>query len=263
VFALLNELRAIADTYAALRKPEDELWNEAEKEPLRVLKLFNVRQQIPMLLAARTHLPESDFVRLLWACVNLCFRFNIIANRNPNEMESVYNQISIAITEGRLKGAADTIRELQPLYIPDPEFKDLFKVKTLVAHKRSNAIVRYILASLETHCGNPTLDINSKRISLEHILPENPDAGWSHITEATQEQCVHRLGNYVLLSDSDNRRAGNQAYSAKRGIYAKSIYKLAQRVANEFDEWNDTNLASHQGWMAKQAAAIWRIAELS
>ncbi|HQU46359.1 MAG TPA: hypothetical protein PK867_26365, partial [Pirellulales bacterium] len=78
VFRLLRQMEEDLDVYAALSDPEDALWNDAERRPIRELRLFGVRQPWPFLLAARRAFDAGDFAELLRACSIVSLRYNVI-----------------------------------------------------------------------------------------------------------------------------------------------------------------------------------------
>lgn len=74
---------------------------------------------------------------------------------------------------------------------------------------------------------------------------------------------TYRLGNMTLLRSEENSRMGNASYADKRRVRMDSTFSLSKRLATEHAEWNPERIAAHQVWMANQAAAIWRIAQLA
>ncbi len=59
-FDLLRSLDQSAAIYAALRDPQDALWNNDEKNTLEQLLMFNVRQPLAMLMACHEKFHEQD-----------------------------------------------------------------------------------------------------------------------------------------------------------------------------------------------------------
>ncbi len=64
------------------------------------------------------------------------------------------------------------------------------------------------------------------------------------------------------LAAGPNRDIGNVAYAEKRPVYEQSEFAITQRIATENDDWTADRIAAHQRWLAMQATAIWRIAEI-
>ncbi len=63
----------------------------------------------------------------------------------------------------------------------------------------------------------------------------------------------------TLMDAKANREVGNRSYGLKQAEYAKSLFAITRRVAEEYAEWNTDKIASRQHWMAKQATSIWRV----
>jgi hypothetical protein len=108
-----------------------------------------------------------------------------------------------------------------------------------------------------------SLDFESDAFNLEHILPENSEAGWSAFSDEEAEAMTYRLGNLTLLSKGANKDLGNQPYAAKRVVYAQSTFGITKKIAEDYADWTPDRLAARQNWMANQATAIWRIDQLS
>ena len=73
---------------------------------------------------------------------------------------------------------------------------------------------------------------------------------------------TYRRGNMTLLRSDENGKLGNDSYAAKRPVLLASSFATSKRLATEHGEWNGERVAAWQSWLATQAAAIWRIAQL-
>jgi hypothetical protein len=252
------------DVYAALPNPEDKLWTLPQKEHIRELRMFSVRQPWPLLLAARRALDESGFTDVLRTCSIISFRYNVIGGLATNEQERVYNETAQKIAGGALSRAADVIKALSAVYIPDDQFRPAFTEKVLrTTAPRNKHIVRYVLFRIEKHISGTDYDIESEQYSLEHILPENPGQNWPQFSEEEAEENLYRLGNMTMLERATNRDIGNTSFTDKKGLYASSSFKITKSVAADNSDWNVARVAARQSWMANQATSIWRIAQLA
>jgi len=61
------------------------------------LKLFKVIQPTPLLFALYDY-KKDFFYDILKRIVVISFRYNVIVNKNPNELERLYNKIAKKIT---------------------------------------------------------------------------------------------------------------------------------------------------------------------
>ncbi|TAY14054.1 DUF262 domain-containing protein [Rhizobium leguminosarum] len=64
--------------------------------------------------------------------------------------------------------------------------------------------------------------------TVEHILPQNPAAGWDHFDEAKRIEMTNSLGNLVLLTSRKNSGASNLPYAEKTKVY----FGLGQSVSS-------------------------------
>jgi hypothetical protein len=265
VFTLLRELEQDLDVFLALAQPESSHWSPPNRRNARLLAMFNVSQPYSLLLAAHRACSEQDFGEVLRACVVVSLRYNVIGGQPPNEQERVYGSIAAKLPSGASSRAAEIIAGLAPVYPSDAVFKASFTDKSLATtQSRNKRIVRYLLASIEQRLASgPELDLESDELTIEHILPENPDDGWESFPEDDQEAFVYRLGNLTLLRSADNRGIGNRPYADKLAAYAQSPITITKKIAADNSEWTPQKLDARQQWMATQATAIWRLNQLS
>ncbi len=261
VFSLIRELDENSDLYTALRNPDDELWTKDQKEYIKQLKMFSVRQPYSLLIIAYKLLSTDDFTSLLRACTIASFRYNVICGLHTGEQEKIYNDMAFKLANNETKLIDDIIPRLKSVYPEDPVFCTAFAEKELnTAAARNKKVVRYILFSLEKHLSKNDYELESDKYNIEHILPESPGVEWADYNENTDERYIHRLGNYTLITQKENRDAGNKGYSDKRRIYEKSIFMITRKIAEDNLSWDKDRIASRQRTMSKWAASVWRLA---
>jgi hypothetical protein len=153
---------------------------------------------------------------------------------------------------------------MSSIYPGDDAFRAAFAEKSLrTTQSRNKRVVRYILCALEERLTGAALDFDSDSFNLEHILPENPEAGWEAFSEDELEALVYRLGNLTLLPKGPNRDLGNAPFSTKKPVYAGIAFGITRKIAEDNAVWTPERLAARQNWMANQATSIWRIDQLS
>ena len=262
-FELIRDMDRNARVYAALRDPQDASWTDEERDNLAQLQMFNVRQPMALLLTAFDRFAENNrrgFTRLLRAISVVSFRYNVICTRQSNEQEVVYNNIALDLSSRRINDVADAIARLRPVYPDDQEFRAAFTDKSLrTTSSRNKKVVRFILFRLEAQLSGQSLDFESARYAIEHILPENPGDGWDQFDDQQQEASTYRLGNLTILATADNRDLGNTGFANKLEIYRNSKLAITCKISEEYDAWTEEKIRSRQEWMAKQATGIWRI----
>ena len=263
-FSLLREMEEDMDNYLALTQPETSHWLPALKSYALDLRMFNVRQPLPLLLAARRKLSDGDMEPLMRACVIISFRYNVIAGLQANEQERTYGAVAEKISNGDLAGLASILTALKPIYIGDPQFKAAFVEKVIrTTNTRNKRVVRYLLCALEKQASGNDHDADSDSFNIEHILPQNPDQGWDAFRDEDLELMAYRLGNMTLMQTGANRDAGNASFPEKKPAYAVSLFEITKKVATDNADWTPERLSARQTWMANQASSIWRIAQLS
>ncbi len=261
VFELLRKMEVYAHLFAALRNPEDELWQPEQRTHVKLLRLFNVRQLYPLLMSAWGALKAADFTRMLRYAVVISFRYNVIGQLPPNEQERLYNQIAVQISSGDLTSIQRILQALKAIYVPDEKFKLDFSEKEFrTTQARNKKIVRYILFEIERHItSGDACDMDNPAFTIEHIMPENIEHAWEDIDDKEHQLFLYRLGNMTLLEAKLNKQLGNASFSEKRKKYKESTFAITRKVADDNAFWNAERIAARQRWMAKQAAAIWKI----
>ncbi|GAA9680441.1 DUF262 domain-containing protein [Helicobacter pylori] len=95
--------------------------------------------------------------------------------------------------------------------------------------------LNYLLYEYELH-HNPetTLNFDSSLESIEHILPQNPDQGYSAKEKswAKNPHIVHALGNLLLIPKNANSSLSNKPFEEKRKQYFKGSYSEKEVAKN-------------------------------
>ncbi len=264
VFQLLRDMEEDLDTYLALSSPEPSEWPLEDKQLAGVLKTFRVRQPFPLLLAAKRIFDAPDFTGLLRATVVISMRFNVIGSQSTAEQERKYNEVAERIAKKEQIKLGPTLQLLRSIYPDDAAFRSTFAEKTIrTTDSRNNRVVRLILCAIEKHLSQQSYDFASDAFNIEHILPQNAPDDWGGIGNDDADALVYRLGNMTLLQSGSNRDLGNVEYAHKRATYQQSGFAITKKLGDENADWTPERIAAHQNWMATQATAIWRIAQLS
>ncbi|MCQ2725333.1 DUF262 domain-containing HNH endonuclease family protein [Helicobacter pylori] len=95
--------------------------------------------------------------------------------------------------------------------------------------------LNYLLYEYELH-HNPgtTLNFDSSLESIEHILPQKPDQGYSAKEKnwAKNPNIVHALGNLLLIPKNANSSLSNKPFEEKRKEYLKGSYSEKEVAKN-------------------------------
>ncbi len=95
--------------------------------------------------------------------------------------------------------------------------------------------LNYLLYEYELyHNPETTLNFDSSIESIEHILPQKPDQGYSvkEKSWAKNPHVVHALGNLLLISKNANSSLSNKPFEEKRKQYLKGSYSEKEVAKN-------------------------------
>ncbi|MUU19407.1 DUF262 domain-containing protein [Helicobacter pylori] len=101
-------------------------------------------------------------------------------------------------------------------------------------YKRGKAL-NYLLYEYDLyHNPETTLNFDGSIESIEHILPQNPDQGYSAKEKnwAKNPHVVHALGNLLLISKNANSSLSNKPFEEKRKEYLKGSYSEKEVAKN-------------------------------
>ncbi|WRD29062.1 DUF262 domain-containing HNH endonuclease family protein [Helicobacter pylori] len=95
--------------------------------------------------------------------------------------------------------------------------------------------LNYLLYEYELyHNPETTLNFDSSLESIEHILPQKPDQGYSAKEKswAKNPHIVHALGNLLLIAKNANSSLSNKPFEEKRKEYLKGSYSEKEVAKN-------------------------------
>lgn len=256
VFKIMDEMVSYADIYAALHDPQSEMWESQEvKSLIGLLKLFSFKQPFSTLMVAYEKLNNEDFLKLLRNIIYICFRYNVICDKNPNDQESPFNDLAMTINS---TGQAN-LGILNRIIVDDEQFKNAFATCSFPDTGSNLKKVRYILGKIEKYKGGlGDVTFDRENASIEHILPQNYSEKWD-VDNDEATRIVNRLGNMCLLDRGKNSKLGNQTYSEKKKIYFESEYMTTKAIGEHFDNWNEEMVNIRQKRMSEAAVSIWKI----
>lgn len=108
---------------------------------------------------------------------------------------------------------------------------------------------KYILLKLDMiYHGHTTFFKAPNRITIEHILPQNPNESsqWrKDFSESDRDKYTDCLGNLVLISRRKNSAQGNLDYHIKKERYFKDnieLFSNSIRIYQNYPTWNKDDL---------------------
>lgn len=187
-------------------------------------------------------------------CVDNKFSADWIVQLTPTQRINNMNEVLKAIE------AASAPQDVLASKVFDFDHKQLLVL--LGGAIYSHRFAKYVLLRLEYLLASHAAQLNlPDEISIEHILPQNPDKGSEWVQDFSDEQrdqWLHRLGNLMLLSRIKNTSLGNLDFVNKRMRYfAARVESLpnSQRVlAMTSFKLNDLE-SRHQDLLERLAAS--------
>ena len=123
----------------------------------------------------------------------------------------------------------------------------------------------YILLRIDSAISDGNPNYNSyKKITIEHILPQNPkpDSQWFNwFSPEEKEKYLHRLSNLVLLSRQKNSSASNYNFQRKKEKYFNnpvSTFALTVQVLKE-QEWTPEIVEARQKYLLEELKRVWQL----
>jgi hypothetical protein len=265
VYNFVNALLESAETYAGFKNSQSPVWDACHQEvklDIARLKLFEVTECYPALLAAKEVLPGSLFFKFLRMIVIFSFRYSVICSLNPNKLEPLYSEIATYIRKRKPKNVQEIFEKLAKLYPDDKLFHESFQKKSF--NKNSTGLARYILQEINSHyAGHKELiaNPNATEVNLEHILPQKPNDVWLAKFSKTTDpsQYIYRLGNLTLLDSKMNRSVGNSSFQEKcNKAFSRSQLEITKEISI-YTNWSPKQIEERQTKMADAACQIWRL----
>lgn len=267
VLRFAKEVEEIAETYSNLLDPTASFWENKEIPGiLNNINIMRLKTCYPLLVAIALSPCKTSIKKELFSEVEkLGFRYSIIMNKNPNELEVKY--ASWANKLFRSKISADELRdEINKAKPSNKEFQGRFINKSLA----ENQIVSYILKKIGIKLtGDDILSINDS-VTVEHVLPCKPEKWEKYIKEHNDlsingekyemkdylEEVTYRLGNQTLLLGNDNSKIGNEIFDKKKKEYGKSNFIFNKMISKE-KIWSLKEIEKYQKIMTNSAIEIW------
>ncbi len=270
VIGLSQTLAEVGEIYGALEASDGDFWGQHSvraQEHVRALNLLGAKQTHPILLAAIAKWPQTEIEKLLGSLVKIILRYQLIGRGRTGKLEIQSASIAQSIYSGQYRSAKAASDGMKTLVPSEKEFvEDFCRYEDAKANR-----VRWILRELEIQ---KWIQDNSGRlpenapiedpykITLEHILPKNPNQDWSAIVNSDKNvvsECLNRLGNLCLIDKATNKDQAASGYETKKVSYQKSGFLLTRELPSKYAEWNRQAIDSRQSKLAALATARWKL----
>ncbi len=254
----LTRLEARANDYAALYTSSHDAWNSYHQETratIETLRYLGVSQVRPLLLAAYGIFPQVEMEKLLAAAVNWSVRC-LLSGVPSGTLEGHYSKNAKAITEGRIRDVAELTNEMSAIIPADGAFQAAVENATVATASLARYYLRRLQMQQDANVEPQYVPNEGRPVTLEHVLPRNPGAGWEHVSAEDAKAYYNRLGNQALLAGSVNSRIGNVDFEAKREALRSSPFALTNSIA-ESAQWDIDDIEERQRELARLAVEAW------
>lgn len=219
----------------------------------------------PLLLAA-VQLKPKPFADLVHMLEKFMFRHKSVCNLGHQKLSELYMQEAVKIRADSENYRLTGLRAILKSYIETECTDAVFKVGLSNLKYRTNGgnkPLRYLFSTLTEHIewyrsgavGAPAPHkgtvINYDNVTIEHIASQSPSAAVPGFTNEN----VHKFSNLTLLTNAENDRAKNKAYTAKKAIYGESDYTI-NKYFDDVDDWNVKAAETWEQYLQKMACKV-------
>lgn len=247
VIGLVSEFKKISKIYSAIEKKNYDSFTDNETSMYILFQLLKLKQMHVMLIPFYFESNDTkekiiDLAIRLGASVIFSFTpANFIEKELPSKIRQYYSNRKSLGFDNALEIFSEDIEAL--IKERAPLAKDATATRKF-ENSRGNYTVkgRELLQFIEMYAfknEHVTTAINSKSISLEHILPRNLDlyepktAGFNNHDE--MKEYINRIGNLALIKKSDNSHLSNGQFSSKRNVFGKSDFLTTRLLDGELE----------------------------
>lgn len=258
--AYLNDLMIDADLYRQILEPDSGKWSSQEaavRTSLKALASFKVGQPLPMILAILRAYRDKDITlaktkEVLQSLENFHVQFTALtAQRTGGGTAKMYaaaaQELTHAKSPQRRADAIKVFREKLRARVPSyAQFEaSVEELEFTTTNTKQKTLMQYLLRRLDTYQRKgPPVDYS--KMTIEHIAPENPLAGSTHVN------AVGKLGNLVLLDEATNNKVANKGFAEKLATYKASHVPLDTTLTNA-SKWTDKLIETRTKLLAKIA----------
>lgn len=269
--SFLEALARYGSDYAAIVTPSHAKWGTYDNRVRTYIAQISQEMHMsflrPVMLAIANRFSATETRDIFRACVSWVMRFLVAGGHRSGSVEKAVGECAHAIERGEIATAVALAEAFKRVVPNDTIFHEAFLTKTITNAKQA----RFILHELEgaARGGTPhalTRPVtDTSQVSLEHILPKNPEskAGWEQFSVEERRLCRNRLGNMILIDAKDNGAIGDKPFSEKRPVIERSKHfwltldVLDRTEGSEL--WTKANIEQRQKRMADLAVKLWPV----
>jgi len=267
----LDELREFSNVYARLLNPN------LEKDPvirreLGYIRTLEVNVAFPFLMPVYRDFTAGTIsrdvfaavIRLVQSYVWRRFILSLPTNALNKIFMSLYDRVEpaeyLVSVERALMQRGGSQR-----FPRDAEVIAMLREKDIYSTKSRTRT--YFFDRLENHNNRELVDVTVPGITVEHIFPQNPEAGWRSALAADEyallgEQYLNTVGNLTL--SGNNGRLGNKVFVDKRDMNEDGGgqgYRFSRLWLNRdlqaLDEWGVQQVEARADRIANRFLEVW------
>jgi len=256
-----TELSNTAKTYAALINTDHELWSKYDsnvRDAVYALNLLGMAQVRPLLLAILDKLEPKKVSAAFKKLVAVAVRFQIVGGSGGGTLERIYSDAARDVTDGKLTSIDGILKGFTTLPT-DSAFIAAFSVASI----SKQGLARFYLRMLETDAPGVSKELvpnpDTGQVNLEHILPLTLSDKWTKDWSVDDAKAYQRrLGNMAIMAAKANSSLGNDEFSKKKSVLAKSQFVFT-KVIGKYAKWDRNAIENRQSEMAVVAAKVWSV----
>jgi hypothetical protein len=153
-----------------------------------------------------------------------------------------------------------------PLELTRPELKTIeYNLRDL--HLRNAPAAKHLLLRLgDVKAGAPESSTLPGDMTVEHVLPRKLSAtsqwrGW-HLDPEIRDRCTQSLGNLVLVTKTQNDRAGNLDFARKLDIYFNfpgAPIPILNEDLRGRTEWKTADIQAREAQLMQLIEELWKL----
>ncbi len=252
ILSFFDRVVSESEIYSLIVSGDVPMLTKEGNKALEQLKQLRNKQYYPLVLSAiSSDCNPVEISQLIVNIASVAVRRAIIG-KNPNEFETFFST-----NASQLRKKEVTIEQLSLTLLKDFWIED---EKILLELKNANFsdqeyLAKFILKEYEINKGVEEKKLG--KISLEHILPRNPEnlEDWN-ITGEKKEELVWNLGNLALIGQTYNSKMSNKSFEKKVPLLKKTEIKTTAIIA-EFDKWDEESILNRNQKIATFVIKYW------
>ncbi|PHR90700.1 MAG: hypothetical protein COA80_15545, partial [Leeuwenhoekiella sp.] len=255
---ILNETKiyreSLDTTYRNWKKEEVELRNS-----LNALRIFNVKQQIPMILSVMREYDQGGLkLKRVKDIISSIEKFHFIftavtSQRSSGGISFMYAYHARQLDQADQKYKTTALDELKAKLRDKLPSKDEFIANFLELHYSSTftkekALIKYILSKYDQYYSaklNTGTSINYDLMTIEHIHAENANS------PSIEIENIGKVGNLILMDETLNGKLGNKTFASKHSVYLSSHVYLDEELKRA-TKWEKEDIIQRTEFMAEK-----------